>query len=360
MKRIRIYAKKGLLLLRRYALGFVHFFRRYPPYQAYLMDLRGMEINRRTAQVYLQLKNSGKQVCFRLSPKQYVDTVYDGMHDYQRTFFDSLRLDNHRTKYAAVFCAESRASEYPKAIVFNDDTASFSKRVDRAFYFPILFHPASQQRNAESLLPLYDGKRKIGVVFIGNNADSYINHRDILRDRYGLQTRTEVLSYLTEHYFDRIYRPESRDELMRQLSKNPSGLEDKIVIVDRFRLETADYLTVLNQSSFQIWTAGYIQPYCHNQCEGLACGAIPVYNRNICYPLPDFAADYSYTDLDDLGEIIRKIGAIDIQSKETEEMNRAIRQAFLDHLSTEAFRRKMETFVSSDLSRETYYHCSRE
>ena len=56
------------------------------------------------------------------------------------------------------------------------------------------------------------------------------------------------------------------------------SVKDKIVLIDiqKFKIPSSEYFNVLLKTDFFIFMPGYIQPFCHNQIEAMASGAVPI------------------------------------------------------------------------------------
>ncbi len=322
-----------------------------------LLDLSGLLINRRTAQVTLQLVNAGYTVFYKAPARLYVDTVFDGSAEYLNLFFETARYKNPFIKFQAVFCSENNRHPYPKKIVFFDDIPAFRDHCTESFFFPILFHPLKMKRNSEETVSLPPRENKINMIFVGNNDNTYTKQGEIIHDRYGMKTRNEVIDFLKNRFIDQVYCPDCVEEFFKAVRDPDGGLEHKIVIIDRFRLNANDYWEALRQSAFHIWTCGYIQPYCHNQVESIFCGTVPISDRRIAYPGINEQNSCLYSDFYELAEIVEELLKTDINSDRVTEMNRRINRAYMDHFSNQAFRNKMNAFLNSDQQEETYYIC---
>lgn len=76
MKRSICYAEKVLILLKYCCLVVLSVFSNTNEKNCILMDLTDMPINRRTVQIFLQLRQTGYQVYFRFFPRQFVNGYY--------------------------------------------------------------------------------------------------------------------------------------------------------------------------------------------------------------------------------------------------------------------------------------------
>lgn len=322
-----------------------------------LLDVTGLRINRRIVQVALQLINAGYMPYYKMPAKLYVETVYNGWDDYQQFFFENVRMHQPKNDYLVVFCGENNECKYEKKIVFFDHIASFMSEYNRTFYYPILFHPVYLSNNTEEQIIGFEKENRLGILFIGSNATTYDLNKDDIHKTYKIETRYEVISYLLDNFKDSIVRPDNKEQLFSLLFDDRMPLKNKIVIIDKFRINGEDYWTVLKSSAFHLWTCGYSQPYCHNQVEGMCCGAIPILNKNIIYPGLNNSNSFQYSDLEELGRIVESILCNDIFSKKVYLMNKNVLSVYINHLSNEAFREKIDMFIHSSENEKTYYIC---
>lgn len=321
-----------------------------------LLDLSGLKINRRIVQVALQLTNAGFSVYYKAPSKLYVDTVYNGFDGYQQFFFDRVRYHHPKRNYKVVFCAENKADSYPKRIVFYDDIPSFHDHFTEDFFYPILFHPCFLVENPEKA-NWNTEKKMIKMLFIGNNADTYQNFADTVHQTYGIKTRNEVIAFLCSRFDKHIFRPDSKEQFLDALNDTKGTLKNKIVIIDRFRLEGEDYWNALRRSACHIWTCGYIQPYCHNQMESIFSNAVPVTDHRIKYNGLNDDKAYLYSDSDQMAAVVEHLLQLDIESEELLRKRKQVDQLYRDHYSNRAFKNKLIGFIQSDKPQETYYIC---
>lgn len=322
-----------------------------------LIDLSGLNVNRRSEQVVLQLRNAGFSVSYKMTLKHYLRTFADGLSDNQKSFFRNVRYYDPKRDYSVVFCHKKYAEQYKKRIVFNDDILSFAGAYNSDFYYPIMFHPLKLARNNETELLNAGKDYHIGFVFVGNNSDLYVKYTDTLHNKYHVETRTEIINYLLKNFSDYIVRPENEKVFLAELYENKLDLRNKILIVDKFRLSKTDYWEVFRMSAYHIWTAGYIQPYCHNHIEGICSGVIPIYNGVIKYPGLNDSNSYSYSDHDGFGKIVKTLLATEVCSDDAAEKSRRVREVYANHFSNEVFAEKLNRFINSDENEKTFYVC---
>lgn len=325
--------------------------------QMVLLDMTGLRINRRIVQVALQLINSGYEPYYKMSARLYIETVFNGWDDYQQLFFEHVKCHCPKNHYSVVFCGKNNAYNNIKRIVFLDDISEFISEYNKPFFFPILFHPVYLSKKYNNQMLEFKKHNRLGILFIGSNAKTYNANKEIIHNVYNLQTRNEVICFLLDNFKEDIVRPENKEQLFSLLFDENKPLKNKIVIIDKFRINNDDYWTVLRNSAFHLWTCGYIQPYCHNQVESMSCGVIPILNKNIKYPGLDETNSIQYHTIEELANIIKKLLFADICSNSITMMNEIIFNTYNKHLSYEAFKKKLDSFIYSNEREETYYIC---
>jgi hypothetical protein len=330
-----------------------------------LIDLDDLRIGRRLTQIVQQLNACDIYPYFKVSLVRFVRYRLF-LEEYSYIALNGGTIVWHlsrkkRKGLELVVCSKSNAVKWKeKVICIDENINNFSKNIDKTFFFPILMHPVKREsRKAIDLIDEIIKKHKsyrIGIIFIGNTAEWYDGNKDVIHEKYKIPTRTEIINHIQSSFCEYIYRPESLDDLLYLM--NNECLENKILIIDKFRLSNT-YMELLHCSKFQIWTPGYIQPYCHNQIEGMACGAIPIYPHYAFYPgLVEGLNSFSYKNFSELDTIINNVITGVVDNRLTESMSKATWDLYRERFSEDAFKNKLNTFLKQDqVQNETYYIC---
>lgn len=256
-------------------------------------------------------------------------------------------------------CSEEDKEKYEnkKRIILNDNIKNFPEKVSEPLFYPILFHPQKLLGNSETIINNISKERKIGILFIGNS-NSYDKFKDIIHNDFNIYTRNEVLDFIKEKRADIIFSPNSYEELKEKLEAPDNPLKNKIVLIDKIRISGKPYFELYCYSKFHLWTCGFVQPYCHNQIESMACGAIPIYQKYTMYPdLNDNINSLSYNNFDELLKIIDRITENN-QDFYSEQMNISVLEIYKNNFSLTAFGNKIEKFLNDKSCDElTYYIC---
>jgi len=127
--------------------------------------------------------------------------------------------------------------------------------------------------------------RPVGVFFAGSTAPRDYD-RDVLRSRYGLMTRLEML--------DVVFRESSLPEplLLRtpaDAERLHTGCSIALGLDGGLRVEHRDWLPTLALADFWLACPGTQMPMCHNLVEALSVGTVPIleYDRYTTPPLED-------------------------------------------------------------------------
>lgn len=321
-----------------------------------LFDTQGLTINRRLAQVVLQFSDIGYTCLTKISLRDYLATSNEDYSD--------IVLRNSKPykgqKYEILVCGRGNNSSC-KQIVFDDNIKSFPEHINEKFFYPLIFHPKKILNNSEQYIQnLYEKSKdlRIGVVFIGNtNFNSYNSFKENIHNDYGMFTRLEVLEYIKTNFKDKIFRPGTREEFDLKYNDCKKPLKDKIVIIDQIRISGEEYFDILYNSKYHLWTCGDAFPYCHNQVEGIACGAIPICETFKGKPLYNDMKNgincLTFNKLEELDDIIKSV----LRDKESSNSisENAVRNVFLHNFSANAFEKKVVEFTESDIEEEKYY-----
>ena len=322
-----------------------------------LFDTCGLKINRRLAQIVLQFKNAGYNCLLRITRKEFVMTSRDDYSDF--VFNNTFPLRDE--KYSVIVCGKNNTDHSCKRIVLDDNIDAFPQHLNSQFFFPISMHPVKMLSKAESYIDSISGNpRRIGAVFIGNTEINQYSNR-IAHDKYGMHTRIETLNYIATSLPPYVFRPNNLDEFNKAFFDTSFPLKNKIVIIDKPFIRDNDYLSVLSSSMFHIWTFGDLLPYCHNQIEGMACGAIPIcekYQEKPLYPgMKDRFNCFCYEKLEELIAIIKSIntrGIID-GGQWIEGMRLNVKNLYDINFSLNAFSNRVDSFVDSQVIESTYF-----
>lgn len=168
-------------------------------------------------------------------------------------------------------------SNKEKMIVLDYNVFEKKKDYSDGYFFPISFYPSFLTKKNEqfALSGSKNTKRKILVLFVGTIDHHYKNERT--KDYFKINTRSEVFDYIVENIpSDMIYIPKSWEEMKKKMVGGE--LEEKIVLLNakKVSIPQDEYFPVLHDTWFFIHMSGYIQPFCHNQIEAMACGVIPI------------------------------------------------------------------------------------
>jgi hypothetical protein len=131
-------------------------------------------------------------------------------------------------------------------------------------------------------------QRNVRMFFAGNWNASY---REVMKTKYGLLSRDEVIDYLRSKNSSRLI---SSDNELHNLLQN--GYLDELVLLDKtIRINQQYWMGVLGKVDFFLCLPGIPIPWSHNAVEAMAVGTIPLIN----YP------DWFYPSLVDGENCIR-------------------------------------------------------
>lgn len=245
------------------------------------------------------------------------------------------------------------------------DYSVFDPEIDysRAMFFPIHFHPDFMNRVVETSVlnkARSDGKRKIGILFAGNcDKESY--DREETRKRFNIHTRWDIFSHLAENFPPSdIFIPGNLEDFTQ--ARNSGRLADKLVLIDInvFKIPQADWFDLLEDTDFFIHLPGYIQPWCHNQIESMASGAIPITEfPHLFNPaLRNGDNAITYREKDELLDILQGITHGNITVEEIGKLRENVLSYYDEHFSFAAFQNELSKALASKEQIERLYICA--
>jgi hypothetical protein len=268
------------------------------------------------------------------------------------------------------------AVPYDLVVTDNDSFTDASKRItldysvfdpeidySRAMFYPIHFHPDFMNKAVETSVlnkAHSDGKRKIGILFAGNcDKESY--DREETRKRFNIHTRWDIFSHLAENFpRSHIFIPKNYEDFTQE--RNSGRLANKLVLIDInvFKIPQADWFDILADSTFFIHLPGYIQPWCHNQIEAMASGAIPITEfPHLFHPALQNAVNaITYRDKEELLDILRRICHGSVTAEETGKVKANLLAYYTEHFSFDAFKRELTDFLASNKRDGRLYICA--
>jgi len=333
---------------------------RKPPENSVLkkayISIKKINPNRRLFHVCAYLRECGYACFVDLSFAQFMT-----MDPY------GLKAVNGANVYPA---RKGKQAKYDLVITDNDACSGDGKRISldysvfdpdidsaRAMFFPIHFHPDFMNRAVETTVlekARRGGHRRIGILFAGNcDKESY--DRDETRKRFNIHTRWDIFSHLAEHFpRNDIFIPENYEDFTRE--RNAGRLMDKLVLIDInvFKIPQADWFDILEDTAFFIHLPGYIQPWCHNQIESMASGAIPITEfPHLFHPaLRNGENAITWRHKDELLETLKRIIDGNVTAEETAKLKANVLSYYDKNFSFSAFQKELvEAIDSKELNR---------
>lgn len=245
------------------------------------------------------------------------------------------------------------------------DYSVFDPEIDnsRAMFFPIHFHPDFMNQAVETSAlnkARSDSKRKIGILFAGNcDKESY--DREETRERFNIHTRWDIFSHLADNFpRSDIFIPGNFEDFTQ--ARNSGRLADKLVLIDInvFKIPQADWFDILEDTDFFIHLPGYIQPWCHNQIESMASGAIPITEfPHLFHPaLRNGDNAITYREKDELLDILERIIHGYLSEAEINRLKANVLSYYNERLSFDAFKRELKAFLASPERVGRLYLCA--
>lgn len=318
--------------------------------------------NRRLFQVCTFLIEAGYVCYVDLSFKQFLSMDIYGLKTVYLQKVHSARRSK-RQDFDLTVIDDEKFQKNAKTLFLDYSVFTESNEYATGMFFPIHFHPDFMNRTTEKDVltrALCERKRQISVLFAGNCDKESYNRKETV-DFFHVHTRWDIFNYLTEHFQpENMYLPSSYSDFCK--ARANGLLTDKIVLIDinKFKIPQSDWFDILLDSNFFIHLPGYIQPWCHNQIESMASGAIPVTEfPHIFHPaLKGENNAIVYTSREDLlsklADILRKMPS----RADVPELRRNAVSYYKDNLSFDAFTMKLDAFMRSPETTARLYICA--
>lgn len=268
---------------------------------AFLFSKRKIRAEEKTAYLEMHIANDGRRLVLLaafLSSAGYAVAVYLSSRDF-------FRLDKIAVRFflchKSVFRVSTKKNIKTYALVLSDrkDTlweyrenggSGHTLFIDYIFkseqetyrfadglFYPIHFHPAYLTSETErQVLALRNAKKDIAVFFVGNVSQGYCRFSVRKVNDHPVNDRMEIFRFLNAQCKDFVFLPESLQDLQEKMYTG--ALKNKVVLVDinNWKIPQEFYFQILSRSAYFLYMPGFLQPYCHNMYESLACGCIPV------------------------------------------------------------------------------------
>lgn len=324
-----------------------------------LVVFKEVVVPRKLYQVTTLLRTSGYRVYVRIGLREYLRYNYIG-----RLIFNHENIYMVKGPLPAadvlVLDAEDAYEVLPDQKVLLTDYRFFPpdhRFFEENCFFPIMYHPRLMSRENYRMAGDLSEKddRKILALFAGNlDPERYDN--EVMRKRFGIDTRSEVIGWITgsELIRKRVYRPDSFDEFVDAM--NLGELLSRIVIMDTRRCQIPQqlWLDTLSEVRYFITVPGLTHPFCHNMAESMSVGAVPVLQYpDFFYPvLRDGETCFSFRTREDLEQLL--LGMTDTGDVPGwdiglwKQMRRNVTVYHQRFLSPGGFKTRMEEFLTSD------------
>ena len=243
----------------------------------------------------------------------------------------------------------------------------FTDKIDTSVdvFYPIGFHPDLMSKKNESLARSLSGnnERKIAAFFAGNILErKYTNKRT--KEYFNINTRYEIVQSIQDTLSkEYLYFPVSYEDLLKKME---SGfLKNKIVIMNTQKagIPQHEWLRLLSETNYFIYTPGILYPWCHNQIESMAAGSIPITQfPHIFHPnLRNQENCFTWKTTDELVEILKEITNGTITVDQTTILRDNINAYYQSNFSFGSFIKRIDKFLEKDtLDSIQLYICAGE
>jgi len=221
-----------------------------------------------------------------------------------------------------------------------DYTHTHVTNSDEQFALPFFVHPEIYHTSSNSK-PSLDTPRPIRVLFAGN-AQRSLYDRPVLKEKYALLSRVQILDSVKEQLDSSLVREPTGFEQLIQVSVGASP-NVTIATTETCSIPSEKWLSSLQQADFYLACPGVDMPLCHNLIEALSAGSIPIlqYNQYLSPALVHKVNSLVFTDQQSLATAINE--ALNMSQQQISELRHNARQYYLDHHQAGAFLQKVIT-----------------
>jgi hypothetical protein len=203
--------------------------------------------------------------------------------------------------------------------------------------FPVFVHP---RLAAKVPLPYhYDIQTARPVrLFFGGNTEEGKYDQNIIRDRYQMLTRREMLDAASACFSDsQIYRPADSAMWLASGDVHPFVLCE----TQHCKIPQERWLDAMAEADFFLACPGVGMPLCHNVIEALAAGCVPVlqYAAYLPEPLRDGVNCLAFNDAASLRVVMARVTAMSPQ--EILALRENVRAYYSEFLAPGRFTRRL-------------------
>ena len=216
-------------------------------------------------------------------------------------------LDELRQPYFLITDGDASASPLAERVVKVDYDWRLCRQPDE-IAFPVFVHPWITTMIKLPYIYQADAVRPARIFFGGNTSEGKYD-KDVLRDRYAMLTRREMLEIAgAELPAADIHRPRDAADWLASEDAHPFVLCE----TQHCKIPGERWLDALAKADFFLACPGVGMPLCHNLIEALAAGAIPIlqYADYLPEPLEDGVNCLAFADPAGLAAAIRRAVAM--------------------------------------------------
>jgi len=321
-----------------------------------------IEPNRRLYHICSYLQESGYNCFVNISFRQFFSMDLYGLKAILLPHVYSSRGVN-RIDAELVVTDDKKITSGFKTLIL--DYSVFDRQTDysKSLFYPIHFHPDFMNKESEktAIAKSHEARKRHISVFFAGNCDQESYNSSITVNYFNIHTRWDIFHFLLENINqENLYIPTNYNEFC--LKRNNGELIDKIVLIDinRFKIPQSDWFDILTDSDYFIHLPGYIQPWCHNQIESIASGAIPIIEYpGLFHPaLENMMNAVAYKSKADLMDRLNEILSGSITDNKKEMLRSNISSYYLNNFSFNSFTSSLQTFNESSAFEKKLYVCA--
>jgi len=210
----------------------------------------------------------------------------------------------------------------------------------RPILMPYPVHPVHAGADLRDRLHKYRLAEKKMRIFFSGDREGYSRNR--IRYPKAKLPRLDAINAILEEMGDEALLVRGEESLR---SICATGYVDKCLIMDqdKFRIDTADWLSTLATGDFFLCPPGFVMPMCHNAVEAMAVGAIPIINYPEWFD-PRLEHLENCVEFDDRVDLLGKLNEVlRMDNEQITRMRQRVIEYYDTYLAPESFIRRIES-----------------
>ncbi len=244
--------------------------------------------------------------------------------------------DELQEPYFLITDDPSATPRHAERVVFVDYEWRVCRKPDE-IAFPVFVHPRIAAGMKDFQLPETSEPRP-ARLFFGGNTEPGKYDKDVIRDRYGMLSRREMLAVAASAIpAEQTHKPAEAAGWLASREFHPYVLCE----TQHCGIPQNRWLDALSRADFFLACPGVGMPLCHNVIEALAAGCVPVlqYGAYLTPPLQDRVNCLAFHDSQSLRDIVKSL--LSMTEPDITSLRANVRAHYDEHLAPGRFAQRL-------------------